>query len=1705
MGKRYAALFVAIMMLMAGLPAAAQGAESFDTEASSWTVGNGAVRCEKPASKASEKCVRLTGRDGEGVWRAVGITSLAHVEAEVFVESNEAGAVLPEVRALDAQGREAAAVSVQLSQGMISVLYAGGDKNTRTALPVKIGAWTRVTLEMDMEKGTFSVWIDGEPLAVNKKFVNTFQPQKVTRLLYASRQQRSSVYLDNVSVKNGKAGGVNRSGALSEADILFDETFNEAPQGWSIAAGVKQVPRPDEEAADDKCMQITTSASRQNLSKSLGEVEGTMTLEADIRVDEECTQIKIPDIYINGGTQGVLASVIKSSVSVPYFKDGTNVRATKAITLGAWFHVMIQCSTETDTFSLWIDGEPVITDVKFYNGVDAKTISSVRFYRVNEADPTYWVDNVKAYKGEAITETTETEASVTDELAKILVMKEDSKTIYRNNYREEMASAPRLQDGVVMVPLETAAKAFFADTGLDAVTNSQIISLFGTDSTVTADAAEAEIGGQHVTLDHPATLADGRMMATLDTVEKTLFAGTYYDANTGIILIMRQDGILTEEAVAEVIAEAQRLYDETLLPEAEIYVSPNAAAGGDGSKTKPFATIEEAQKRVRALLKEGKTGNITVWMGGGTYYLEKAWMMNQMDSHSGNYTVTYRNVEGETPLVDGGIRLTGWKPYQNGIYMTKIPEGFDPQTLYENGERVTIARYPNEGYNRAVMSEETPKRRFFFREGDLPVVAHPEALKLYLWPGGPSGHYNWSMARPQVVSVDYTTRAVQLNRDVIYDIGTGSRYFAYNALEFLDVPGEYYVDKTTSTLYYMPKSKNIEEAVIVMPPKFDLLNISGTEKERAQNIRLEGLEIRSTDLNKNNIFMTNAQNIAIERCKIYGSGNVGVYMKGSVRNCSVNNSLIYQTGFYGVFAEGPGNTSAITNYGNTVTACHIHHIGEMNGNAAGVRFSNTAFCYGAYNKINDSPRNAMHLLGQPDQNLTGKSIEGVQITEENVRDFKTSEYNTLAYNDASRCIQDSQDTNALGAWGIDHGNVMRKNAVHDNILPLITERANDSFWFPYYFDENSNGSFLESNLSYDNQLVEGGPMRAAFHNNGSRDTMVRGNIFADANYTTGVISINDMNATDRRSQRVSIQHNIFTGFKDTIYHFGGWNNDTYGGMDYNTFYSASGQYLMGGKVPVQTLAQWQQREVPSDRNSIIADPCFVSQETNDYRLKYESPSYLQGFVDINQSDIGLPAGFAFADAADLPKQAFTYREGDYFKKAWTTLELGAQAKLKTDVRTENGYLAQNAAVTYHSDNTAVATVDTAGVVKAVGRGKCNIAVTAQLNGKSVATVVEIIVADDQIVSLDILGISSLVEAGDEAQPQVTATTSLGKKKWVENFTLTADQPQTQINGGIVTFGGTGMVTLTATSTDYPGLSGSIIVEVKPTLLKNVNIQVSKAVYNAGEAVGYQFQLIDTKGNEMDKAGAVVTLEGDGEGVVVIENGAPVCKKAGMGSFDVKVEKDGKVAVTNVNVAVLPQNLSMPAGFELFNFSPTGGTATAGFAYEDGGRVHMSTSGNDAWNAEDACSALLKQVNGSGKLTVSAKLHELTSPPSYTRTGAKAIHAAGGVMIRAGNTAGSDNVFVRYRLNGDVIMTYRTKEFVGTGYQKGGAPAQPVEVKLEKEGNKFTGYYKNAGGEWTKIGEVTCDMSDTVYAGVGLQSGVANEYNTAQFSEIKIEQ
>lgn len=1681
-------------------------AESFEERSSLWTVDSGSKKVEKPGVSEKESCVVLSGRNQRGVWRRINASGTVAFEAEVYYSGSALNVKVPEIKATDDKGVEAAVISVSIINGSLSAIYSDGSRDTRSSVPISKNEWHRITVEADTEKDVFSIWLNGETVLSGKKFSNNFNAKAFSSVSYYSASVNGEVYIDNLDMYLGSAKNVKQKTALSHEDILFDEDFNGVVSRWNVAPEITQVKKPDGEDENDKAMFIPPSLPNKYLSRNLGEIEEIVTVEAEVMVENTTRQIKIPDIYVNGNVQGVLLSVVNSNITVPYYDGQNNIRANTPVPLGAWFKVTIECNPLTDKFSIWINGNQFVKDVSFYNGVDAKTISFVRFNIANADDPGFYVDNVRAYKGAAVMGEAAREVSLSDHLAKAVVMKADSNIAYMTNYRTEMDVKPYVTDTAVMLPVDEVARAFYADSGLDVLSGTQYVSLHGDNMRMTENSSYFTKNEERIMVDVPPVIKDGIMYASLKTIDALIDRETYFHKETQLIFVAQRGHLPTGENLSMAISGVSDMYAEEPLPSAEVYVSIEADDEGDGSIESPYNTIEKAQAHVRRLLREGQTGDITVCIREGTYYLNRTLRFDNSDSHSGNYTVTYKSFEDELVIIDGGKRITGWKPYKNGIYTAEIPKGMNPHTLYEDGNRVTIARYPNEEYNRVIMAETAPKRNFIFKEGDIPVVSKPTELMLYIWPGGPGGHYNWSMARPKVTSLDYEKRHVALDRDLIYELGTGSRYFAYNALEFLDVAGEYYIDKDKSIMYYMPKNPDIENAVIVAPPTFDLISVSGSNNGFARNIVFEGLDVKSTDLSKSNFVITNAENILITKCRIYNSGHNGVYMQGSVRNSRVDNCHIYQMGFYGVFTEGRANTTEMINYGNSVTNCHIHNIGEMNGNAVGVRFSQSSYSYAANNKVNDSPRNGLHLLGTPDQNLIGRNIEGTVVTQENVRDYKVNEYNTIEYNDVSRCIQDSQDTNAIGAWGIDWFNVIRKNAVYDNYLPAITVHASSSFWFPYYFDENSNGSFIVSNLSYDNQIEEGGPMNAAVHINASKDAKIHNNIFADETYVRGVISVNDMDNGGRMSERVNIQRNIFHGFLDRIYSFSGWNKKTVEYIDFNLFKSRTDNYLLAGKVPENTLDEWtKSSETPSDKSSLISDPMFVSKEKNDYRLKYNSPAYILGFEDINQSDIGLKSDFAFSNPNDKLKKAFAYRQGDYHKKAWATLNVGETAKLFVDVRTENGYLADNSSlnIKYVTSDDKIARADDRGNITAVGKGSCIIGVIAQRDSVTVETEMEIVVGDSEIVGLNIMGIGKSIEVSDTIDLKVTAVTEFGKQIKLDNFTVTSNRDDAHIEYEKITLNGTGNYEITVTSNDNPNVFGRIELDVFSAAFKTIALTLDKQTYNEGETVGYSYKLIDSKGNEMDGNGAKLKVEGDEEGFVTVENNIPIAKQTGMGKMSLMVEYQGATVVASSRVAVIPKNLSMPEGFSIYNYSPESMERTAGYAYVDGGRVHMTTSGSDAWNAEDSVSLLAKQIEGNKKTTVTAIIHELTTPGSYLATGAKAIHAAAGVMIRDKDSADSNNVFVRYRLNGDVVMSYRTDEFRATTYQKGSAPSKPVEVKLEKDGNKFTGSYKNEAGEWVVIATIECTMGDNIYAGVGLQSGVSGDYNSAQFTDIQI--
>ena len=86
----------------------------------------------------------------------------------------------------------------------------------------------------------------------------------------------------------------------------------------------------------------------------------------------------------------------------------------------------------------------------------------------------------------------------------------------------------------------------------------------------------------------------------------------------------------------------------------EFYVSAGAPAGGNGTQSSPFATVEQARDAVRAV-SDGMQGDIIVNIGPGNYYLENTIDFTSVDSGKNGYRVIYRG-EGQ-PVLSGDFRL----------------------------------------------------------------------------------------------------------------------------------------------------------------------------------------------------------------------------------------------------------------------------------------------------------------------------------------------------------------------------------------------------------------------------------------------------------------------------------------------------------------------------------------------------------------------------------------------------------------------------------------------------------------------------------------------------------------------------------------------------------------------------------------------------------------------------------------------------------------------------------------------------------------------------------------------------------------------------------------------------------------------------------------------------------------------------------------
>lgn len=686
-------------------------------------------------------------------------------------------------------------------------------------------------------------------------------------------------------------------------------------------------------------------------------------------------------------------------------------------------------------------------------------------------------------------------------------------------------------------------------------------------------------------------------------------------------------------------------------------------AGNDshpGSKTAPFQTIRKAQERVREVIAGGMSGDVTVLIRGGEYYLDTALTFDERDSGRDGHQVIYRSYPDEEVKLIGGKPITGWIRAEGDVFVAEVGQDWQPNVLTENGELATLARMPNEGYLSVEgVPEGTEAVQFTYREGDLPTpfdFRHAQVLAWAgydeQWDGGKN--YNWESSLLPITHVDFEARTITLAGPTIRRLHRGNRYYVRGAREFLDRPGEFWCDSAAGLLYYWPRQTPIEAQTIVGSTTPRVLELVGRSRsEPLENVVFQGLTLeqcRAFDSFGPSqylacdglVYLSNARNITIRDCRIRHSGKAGIALDLANRSHKIEGNLIEDAAYHGVAARGfwIGNApfdnavDAYVNRDHVISNNGIRRCGRLIGQAAGVWLYQSGDNEVSHNLIEDMPRFGVQLIGHSFFNLVsptglGGKLFGQAITWENHLDFLYTRHNRIVFNEIRDCMKDSQDGGGIYAYGTGAHNLIANNLVH-HFRPAVTEGSVAGI----YLDDAANLFTVARNI-----VAHLGGCRYVY------PLIIKGyghvvtdNILADNEAHAAIYVLQTPHGglpeqeglEEELVDQLRFTRNILYRNTGLVYQIYPWKDTILAESDYHVIYRPEGGYACAVDWKWETWDDWQGRgNGRYERHTLLADPLFADPDSLDYTLQAGSPALENGFTPIDTARIGLRADFAF--------------------------------------------------------------------------------------------------------------------------------------------------------------------------------------------------------------------------------------------------------------------------------------------------------------------------------------------------------------------------------------------------------------------------------------------------------------------------------------------
>jgi parallel beta-helix repeat protein len=608
----------------------------------------------------------------------------------------------------------------------------------------------------------------------------------------------------------------------------------------------------------------------------------------------------------------------------------------------------------------------------------------------------------------------------------------------------------------------------------------------------------------------------------------------------------------------------------------------------------PIKTLVEARDAARLQRSSGKKGPIVITVRAGTYYLSQTLVLGPEDSDT-----IWEAPHGEHPVISGGRVISGWTKGAGSVWNADAPGPYFHQ-LFVDGRRATRARTPNYGFYRIDgPSSQNKPFQLRYRGNDIKKE----------WAGQDDveviAYLAWSDLRMPIVDVDEAAHLATLESNPAHsNREVDARYFIENARDALDAPGEWYLEKTTGKLSYIPlPGEDMTRALVIAPTLEKLVSLEGLPESGSfvRNVVFRGLTFAGADWTMNAkgyadtqaatpapaaIETVGAIGFRIERCTVAHSGGYALFLGRGSKHDYVLANEFFDLGGGGVkVGEAvlePDNPEQ--NYGNVIADNDIHDLGLVYAPAVGIWVLQSGQNQILHNHVHDLFYTAISVGWTwgygPNQ----------------------SKGNLIAFNHIHGIGKDMlSDMGGIYTLGEQPGTIIQNNLIHD--ISSFTYGG-----WGIYMDEGSSEILIRDNIVYDCRS-------AGFHQHYGRDNIVRNNVFA-------------FNREYQLMRTRAEPHKSFTMTRDIIYFNQGsllgtnWTDGIFTMRDNLYYDTRSPDMRFAGK----SFSEW--KASGQDRGSAIADPLFVNAGNYDFRLRAGSPALQRGFRQIDMTTVGprVPAG-----------------------------------------------------------------------------------------------------------------------------------------------------------------------------------------------------------------------------------------------------------------------------------------------------------------------------------------------------------------------------------------------------------------------------------------------------------------------------------------------